>query len=141
MPKLSEEDREILERILNALKHYECFIYEAEEHKKVTTVLKKFKLDKLVRVTYADPRYPHIYLLKARDLDIERDCTVKIDGLFREGRISDEDYYMRRDELIRQCINHYLYERTREIINMIERILKGDEGVRRIFEELSKRNK
>ncbi len=141
MVELTDEEREIIERILKGFKHFNCFIYEAGEHGRIMSVLKKYGLNKYVRITYADPRYPHIYLMKPKDLDISRDCTLKIDRLFREGRLSDEDYYMRRDELIRQCINHYLYERVREIIRVLEKLLRGGEDVRRILEEISRGNR
>ncbi len=141
MPRLTDEEKTLLKRILNGFKHFGCFIYEADEHQKVMNVLKKIKIDNYLKITLADPRYPYIYLIKPKDVDLERDCIVKIDKLFREGRLSEDDYKARRDELIRQCINHYLYERLKEIMNIIEKMIKGDEDVRRILKELPWGNK
>ena len=133
---LSPEEKKLLERIYTAFQHYNCFIYEKKEHDHIMELLEKTELKRRVKIEYADPRYPYIYIMKPRTDDLHRKCLMEIERLFHNGQIKKEDYMVRRDELIRQCINHYTFERAKEIISHIEKILKGDNRVNRNIPEI-----
>jgi hypothetical protein len=103
---LSPEEKKLAERILTAFKHYQCFIYEAEEHEKVVEVIGKLGVKDKVWIGYVDPRYPRIYIVKPKYADLPNKCLIQIENLFHKGNIRREDYLKRREELIKQCINH-----------------------------------
>ncbi len=135
--KLEDWERELLERMIKAFKHYNCFIYEKEEHDKVRKLLGKTGLMGKVWIGYVDPRYPHIYIVKPKFHDLERECLMEIENLFHKGSIRKEDYAKMKDEMIKQCINHYTYERSREIILIMEKILEEKNNGGRSIPELS----
>ncbi len=135
--KLTPEEKKLLERMLKAFKHYNCFIYGKEEHEKVRGLLEETGLMAKVWIGYVDPRYPHIYIVKPRSRDLERECIIEIENLFRSGSIRREDYLKMRDEMIKQCINHYTYERGKEIISIMEELIKGGRSEDRRVPEIS----
>ncbi|WP_440059721.1 hypothetical protein ACSU1N_00760 [Thermogladius sp. 4427co] len=119
---------ELAERVLNAFKRYECFIFEAQELQSIRELVAKSELTGLVVVRRVDPRYEHLYILAPWSLDFEKECLSLVQNMLAEGRLSLNDYKRKRDSLIEQCIVSKERERVRVIIEKLENYIKSIKG-------------
>jgi hypothetical protein len=115
---------ELAKRMLNAFKHYECFIFEKREYKLVRRLLEETGLNKHVVLRRADPRYEYLYILLPWRIEFEDECVAYVKKLLAEGMISREQYKKNANILINQCIKHKEREKVREIINILENYIK-----------------
>ncbi|OYT37759.1 MAG: hypothetical protein B6U89_06885 [Desulfurococcales archaeon ex4484_58] len=119
------EKIDLAKRILNAFKHFECFVFESSELKKVKEVLNDTGLNKLVVMKKADPRYDHIYILLPWNIEFEQECVSKVKELLASRRINNDYYKKNYLLLIDQCVKHHIKERVKEIINVLQRYIGG----------------
>ncbi|MCD6488647.1 MAG: hypothetical protein J7K21_05425, partial [Desulfurococcales archaeon] len=68
---------ELANRMKQAFKHVQCFVFEKEELEDVRNALREIGIQGLVRLRHADPRYPLIYIVEANLRDCELDCQSK----------------------------------------------------------------
>ncbi|MEM1676013.1 MAG: hypothetical protein QXX35_00720 [Desulfurococcaceae archaeon] len=120
----TDEKIELAKRILNAFKQFECFVFERNEYNNVKSLLDEIGLTRLVYIGLADPRYREIYIVLPWRLEFEQECQSRIQRLYAERKISEENYKKNRLLMITQCIKHFERERTREIINILEKYIK-----------------
>ena len=115
---------ELANRMKQAFKHVQCFVFEREELEDVRNALREIGIQGLVRLRHADPRYPLIYIVEANLRDCELDCQSKAIKAIVEGRVREELKKQFQVEFIRQCLNFCEHERVKEIISRIEKFLK-----------------
>ncbi|RLG81384.1 MAG: hypothetical protein DRO13_01340 [Thermoprotei archaeon] len=120
--KLAQSNSELLElakRMLNAFKHFECFIFEKRELEAVKKLLRETGLNRHLLLRRADPRYEHIYVLLPWRIEFEQECLASVKRLLAEGRV-DQDYYKKNYKLlITQCIKHFEREKVKEVISIL----------------------
>lgn len=109
--------------MIKAFKRFGCFVFEAEELEKIRDLLVKAEIDKLIEVRLVDERYPYIYIAVIRRRGIERECLSRVEALLAKGSISQNYYKKYKRELIEQCINSLEREKSREIVEILERYL------------------
>jgi hypothetical protein len=119
---------ELAERVLTAFKHYECFIFEASELQSVRELIAKSELTGLVVVRRVDPRYEDIYIMAPWSLDFEKECLSKIQQLLADGRLSPDEYKRKRLSLVEQCVRSLEREKSRLIIERLEKYIKSIKG-------------
>ena len=125
------EDQGVLgmaKRMLKAFKNFECFVFEKEELELVKKTLIETKIRNLVRIRKADPKYEHIYVIVPWSKEFENMCLAKVKELLAHGRIDRDTYNKRYNELVLQCIRHYERERTKEIINILQKYIEESTG-------------
>jgi len=117
---------ELAKRMINAFKHFQCFVFEREEFEPVKKLINDLGLNKHVVIRKADPRYDYIYIVIPNYIDIESECVNYVDKLLAEGKINHNMYKKNKEVLIRQCMNHKGLERIKEVINILEQYLSSE---------------
>ena len=120
----SSELLELAKRVLNAFKHYECFVFEKSELDKVKKLLEDAGLRKHVVVRRADPRYEEIYIILPWQQTFETECVNYVTKLVAEGKVNKNYYKKNRNLMILQCIKHMEREKVKEIISLLENYIE-----------------
>ena len=121
----NEKLLELAKRVLNAFKHFECFVFEREEYDLVRKLLEETGLKRHVVVRKADPRYEHIYIILPWRYEFENECTAYVKKLLADGKINHNYYKKYKNIMISQCIKHMEREKVKEIINILEKYVRG----------------
>ncbi len=121
----NEELYRLAERVLNAFKHYECFVFEREELDLVKKLVNEAGLKKHVVIRRADPRYEYIYIMLPWRIEFENECVAYVKKLVAEGKINHNYYKKNKNIMISQCIKHKEREKVKEIINILENYIRG----------------
>ncbi len=124
---MSSNDKliELAKRMLNAFKHYECFVFEKEELENVKRVARESGIYKYAVLRKADPRYEYIYIILPWRMEIEQECVSRVQEALANRRINEETYKKYRAVMISQCIKHFERERTRVIVKLLEEYIKS----------------
>jgi len=117
---MASQDIDLAKRILEAFKHFDCFVFEKDELENVRDFINRSGLNKLVLLRKADPRYEQIYILLPWSLDFEQICISRVKQILAEGGVNQDKYKKDYLLMIDQCINHLERERVREIIKFLE---------------------
>ncbi len=127
---MSEEERirEYIERMIKALKHFDCYVFEKEDIEIVNKIAELTRIKKIATIRKADPRYEYIYVLAPRSIDLEDECRLKARRLLAEGKIDRLQYKKYFDYFVVQCIRHKERERVKEIISRLEHYIRGVKG-------------
>ncbi len=127
---MSEEEkiREYIERMIKALKHFDCYVFEKEDLDIVRQIVDLAGIRKIATIRKADPRYEYIYVLVPRSIDLEDECRLKARQLLAEGKIDRLQYKKYFDYFVVQCIRHKERERVKEIISRLEHYIRGVSG-------------
>ncbi len=127
---MSEEEKitEYIERMIKALKHFDCYVFEKEDLEIVSKIAELAGIRKMVTIRRADPRYEYIYVLAPRNIDLEDECRLKARQLLAEGKIDRLQYKKYFDYFVVQCIRHKERERVKEIISRLEHYIRGVKG-------------
>lgn len=124
---MSNEEYELIKRILSGFKHYGCFIFEKRELESVKRVAKNTGIDRLLKIKKADPRYDHIYILIPWDIEFHQECESRIRKMLVEGGINRDLFKRNYSVLLEQCVRFFERERTKEIIRILEETVKSIE--------------
>ncbi|MEZ0394557.1 MAG: hypothetical protein ABWK00_05915 [Desulfurococcaceae archaeon] len=111
-------------RVLKALEHYECFIFERAELERVRELVAKAELAELVSIRRVDPRYEDIMVLAPRTRDLEAQCVSWVQQLLAQGSIGPEEYKRDRLRLLEQCVRSRERERVRELMDKLRKYLE-----------------
>lgn len=120
---------EIAKRLINAFKHYGCFIFEKEELELIRSFVKETGLNNLLVLKKADPRYDQLYILLPWSIEFHQDCVSKVHKLLAEGSIDRNSFKKNYVIMVEQCIRHYVRERIKEVINRLESYIAKAGGV------------
>lgn len=121
----SRELLELAKRVLEAFKHYECFVFEKNELKLVKKLVNETDLQKHVVIRKADPRYEHIYIMLPWRIEFESECINYVKKLLAEGKVNHNYYKQNKIIMILQCIKHKEREEVKEIIKILETYISG----------------
>ncbi|MET1160793.1 MAG: hypothetical protein ABWW65_07525 [Thermoprotei archaeon] len=123
MEDLESKLQELAKRMINAFKHYECFVFEKSELELVRELLKRLDLNKKLLMRRADPRYEDIYILLPWRLEFEQECLAEINRMRSEKRIDEDIYAKYYKVMILQCIKHHEREELKEVISTLEKYI------------------
>jgi|GEM_PF-1623695 len=123
-----EKIRKYIERMIKALRHFDCYVFEKEDLEIVRKIAELTGIKKIATIRKADPRYEHIFILAPRNIDLENECRLKARQLLAEGKIDRLQYKKYFDMFVVQCIRHKERERVKEIISKLEHYISGVKG-------------
>lgn len=115
---------ELAKRLINAFRHYGCFIFESDELEFVKNFVKESGLNNLLILRRVDPRYERLYILLPWSIEFHQDCVSRVHKLLAEGSIDRNSFKKNYVVMVEQCIRHYIRERIKEVINRLEDFLR-----------------
>lgn len=110
----------LLDRIVNALKKMECFIFEVRELDAVRDLTIKAGIDRDVEIKPVDERYSYILALIPSSKGLDRECLARVETALSRGELSQNEYKRYKSELLEQCIHSLRFEKVKKIINTLE---------------------